>query len=95
MKNLIVLTALISLFSLTSAKASVATSVYGQIFDVKGGYVFSSLEEDTYGAEVEIDGDSFATNYKCSEGIFTLVQSLRKDRSYEVIDVVCEELETF
>lgn len=92
MKNL-TLTLLITMFSLTATQASVATDVYGAL-DLRDGFVvFKSLEHESFGQEVIIDETSFQNiEVGCEEGVFTLVQSLRKDRSFQIVDVICETL---
>jgi hypothetical protein len=93
MKNL-TLTLLFTMFSLSqAANASVATDVYGMLSLKEGAIIFKSLEEASFGIEVQIDENSLENiEVGCGEGIFTLAQSLRKDRSYEVIEVTCETL---
>lgn len=82
------------MFSLTqAANASVASDVYGMISLKEGVVVFKSLQQDSFGIEVEIDESSFENiDVGCEEGIFTLAQSLRKDRSFEILEVTCETL---
>ena len=93
MKNL-TLTLLLTMFSLSqAAQASVAADVYGALSLKDGAIVFKSLEQDSFGAEVVIDESSLENvEIGCEEGLFTLVQSLRKDRSFEIIEVTCETL---
>lgn len=78
-----------------STQAGTGVEVYGELIVEKGYLSFRSLEEDTYGAQVVLD-DSTLENFhpECDKGLFTLVQSLRKDRSFEVVEVVCETLTT-
>lgn len=93
MKNL-TLTLLITLFSLIpAAQASVATQVYGELSLDRGDIVFTSLEDESFGVEVRIDESNLENvEIGCKEGLFTLVQSLRKDRSFEIVEVTCEML---
>jgi hypothetical protein len=93
MKNL-TLTLLFTMFSLTqAAQASVATEVYGELSLQAGNIVFTSLEDQSYGIEVRIDESNLEeVEIGCEQGLFTLVQSLRKDRSFEILNVTCETL---
>lgn len=93
MKNLTI-ALLITLFSLIpAAQASVATEVYGELSLVQGDITFTSLEEESLGMQVRIDESNLEEiEVGCKEGLFTLVQSLRKDRSFQIVEVTCEML---
>jgi hypothetical protein len=76
-----------------SAQAGTGVDVYGELVIEKGYLSFRSLEKDTFGAEVVLDDSTLELfDPECDKGLFTLVQSLRKDRSFQVVDVVCETL---
>lgn len=96
MKTLKLTTLLFTLITLSSSfstSANTGVEVYGELVIEKGYLAFRSLEEESFGAQVILD-DSELENFnpECDKGLFTLIQSLRKDRSYQVVDVTCETL---
>ncbi len=98
MKNLLILTSLISLFSLSGlrkAQASEGVAVYGSLTAQFGAPVFTSLEDDTFGESVEVSKKSIDARFNCSEGLFTLTQGQSSQGGFDIVDVVCDELAEF
>lgn len=82
---------LMSIFISQPLLATIGVDVYGELVVGKGFLSFRSLEKESFGTEVVLDGETLENfNPGCDKGFFTLIQSLRKDNSYQVVDVVCE-----